>query len=159
MQVYGNIADIICGSPQIHKTEPATAAVTDTTPSAGISDHSIISWGQCQALEIWPSSHLPIMPEALEALVLLTLLNQTHVGSDSSYDWLQWIFPKIASHTVGSGFCSKSQRGQVVQSGQQRVSSPLANTDQQEQWDEKELADKSTSLPPCNKLFLYLFSG
>ena len=94
--------------------------------SAGISDHSIISWGQCQALEIWPSSHLPIMPEALEALVLLTLLNQTHVGSDSSYDWLQWIFPKIASHTVGSGFCSKSQRGQVVQSGQQRVSSPYS---------------------------------
>lgn len=104
----------------------ATAAATDTTPSAGIPDHSIVSWGQCQALEIGPSSHLPIMPEALEALVLLTLLNQTHVGSDSSYHWLQWIFPKIASHMVGSGFCSKSQRGEVMQSGQQRVSSPYS---------------------------------
>lgn len=34
----------------------------------------------------------------------------------------------------------------------------VANIDQQEQWDETELADKSTSLPSCNKLFLYLFS-
>lgn len=125
MQVYGNVADAICGSPQIHKTGPSgvlndpavTAAVTNTTPSAGTSDHSIISRGQCQALEIRPSSHLPITPEAPEALVLLTLLNQTHGGSDSSYHWLQWIFPKIAFHTVGSGLCSKSQRGQVMQSG------------------------------------------
>ena len=92
MQVYGNVADTICGSPQIHKTGPsgvlsdpaATAAVTNTTPSAGLSDHSVISRGQCQALEIRPSSRLPIMPEAPEALVLFTLLNQTHGGSDSS---------------------------------------------------------------------------
>lgn len=134
MQVYGNVADTICRSPQIHKNEPssevlndpaATAAVTNTTPSAGISDHSIVSWGQCQALEIWPSSHLPIMPEAPEALVLLTVLNQTHVGSDSSYHWLQRIFPQIASHMVGSGFCSKSQRGQVMQSGMAEGELPM----------------------------------
>ena len=51
MQVYGNVADTICGSPQIHKTGPsgvlsdpaATAAVTNTTLSAGLSGHSTIS--------------------------------------------------------------------------------------------------------------------
>lgn len=133
MQIYGNVADTICGSPQIHKTGPsgvlndpaATAAVTNTTPSAGLSDHSIISGGQCQALEIQPSSRLPITPEAPEALVLLTLLNQTHGGSDSSCHWLQWIFPKIASHTVGSGLHSRSQRGQVMQSGTTEGECPM----------------------------------